>query len=74
MTVPTNANVSASLRSPKGRTYFFPNEDCLVVENVIAFCVSSSGNHRLKIQSDKEVVVKAGWLGLEIVAPKMTVE
>lgn len=55
------------------RQYTFP-DGFLIVENVIAFYVSTSGGHRLKTKDGATHFVQAHWLGLEVRAKEMTVQ
>lgn len=55
------------------RVYTFPNGS-YKVEKVIAFYLSTSGGHRLKTAGGSTYFIPAGWLGLEVNAPEMTVQ
>lgn len=55
------------------RTYRFPGGERIEVHCVVALCVRPSGNHRLETQDGTKVIVKAGWLAIEIVAKQWSV-
>ena len=52
------------------RTYFFSNNDTIVVDNVRELFVSASGNHRLKTEDGTLVIIASGWLAISIIDSK----
>ena len=56
------------------RTYRFPNNEIVTIENVFEIKVSPSGTHRLKSGASDETVklhiIPTGWLHIEIDSPK----
>lgn len=58
-------DVAISVREKK-RTYSFPCNLAVVVENVTELIVRDSGSHRLKTKDGHLHTVPTGWLHLEI--------
>jgi hypothetical protein len=56
----------------KSRTYFFPNNEQVLLENVTELIVRESGTHRLKTADGKLHIVPAGWVHIVIDAPDWT--
>ena len=54
----------------KRRTYIFPNDQSIIVENVSELSVSDSGNHRITTKSGKLYIIRGNWIGISIVSDK----
>lgn len=48
------------------RTYFFPNNERVVLEQITELIVRDSGTHRLKTADNKLHIIPNGWLHIEI--------
>ena len=48
------------------RTYYFPGNEKVELENVTELIVTESGNHRLKTADDKLHIIPPGWIHIEI--------
>ena len=44
------------------RTYTFPGDELVTLDNVVRIAVSASGNHRLETADGVKHIVPAGWL------------
>ncbi len=55
------------------RNYIFPGGEKYVALNVRKLCVRPSGNHRLELHDGTKVIVKSGWLAIEIYADNWSV-
>lgn len=64
---------SAIQLSEKSRTYFFPNNEKVVLENVTELIIRDSGTHRLKTADEKLHIVPSGWIHVEIDEKEWTV-
>ena len=54
------------------RTYTFPGDEKIVLENVTHFAMRPSGTHRLKTGDGKLHIIPFGWLHIEIEADDWT--
>jgi hypothetical protein len=55
------------LKTPeRSRTYHFPGNDTVKVTGVNAIAISERGTHRLETLYGEKVVVRCGWLALNI--------
>lgn len=52
----------------KSRTYIFPGDHVLRVEEVARLCVRPSGTHRLELASGRKLIVPPRWIAIEIEA------
>lgn len=57
------------LNHEESRTYWFASGH-FKIEGVRRICVRPSGSHRLETEDGRRFIVPAGWIALQIVAPK----
>ena len=50
----------------KVRTYYFPNNETVVLKDVTELVVRSSGTHRLKTSDGKSHIIPTGWIHIEL--------
>lgn len=50
----------------KSRTYFFPNDQTIRIENAVELTIKKSGDHRLATANDNLHIVPKGWLNIQI--------
>ena len=50
----------------KQRVYYFPNNNKVVLNNVIELIVRDSGTHRIKTEDKKLHIIPTGWIHIEI--------
>ncbi|MFG6117224.1 hypothetical protein ACGTN9_18890 [Halobacillus sp. MO56] len=50
----------------KERIYYFPNDDKVVLNNVVELIVRESGTHRIKTEDKKLHIIPHGWIHIEI--------
>jgi hypothetical protein len=60
-----NKNVPIKLKE-KQRVYYFPNNEKVVLNNVVELIVRESGTHRLKTEDKKLHIIPPGWIHIEI--------
>lgn len=53
----------------KSRTYYYPNGEMFMIQEVVALGVSASGNHRVESASGRKFIVMAGFFAIEIDTP-----
>lgn len=56
----------------KTRTYVFPSDQKITLQDVTHFMARSTGTHRLKTGDGKLHIVPTGWLHIEIEAEGWT--
>lgn len=56
----------------QARTYRYPNNEYVTLENVISINVSKSGTHRLNLQNGSKVIMPPGWISIMFNAPDWT--
>jgi hypothetical protein len=59
-------NVTKFEKPEKERTYYFPNNEKVVLKEVTELVVRPSGTHRLKTADGKSHIVPAGWIHIEL--------
>lgn len=52
--------------SERSRTYVFPGGERLTYPWVSAIAISERGTHRLELADGKKVIVRCGWLAIEL--------
>jgi hypothetical protein len=52
--------------SERRRTYIFPGGDRLEYKWVSAVAISERGTHRLELSDGAKVIVRPGWLAVEL--------
>ncbi|WP_214849115.1 hypothetical protein [Exiguobacterium sp. s193] len=67
-----NKNEIIKLRE-KQRVYHFPNNETVVLNNVVELIVRESGTHRVKTEDKKLHVIPTGWIHIEINEEEWTV-
>lgn len=50
----------------KSRTYFFPNDQTIILYDVVELIIRESGNHSLTTADGNLHVIIPGWLSIQI--------
>ena len=58
-------NVTLFNPPEKKRVYYFPNDEYVVLKEVIELVVRPSGTHRLKTTDGKSHIIPTGWIHIE---------
>lgn len=66
-------NIKEVKLTEKSRTYTFPHQDKVKLEDIVELTVSDSGNHRIKTKDQKLHIVPTGWIHIEIEEKEWTV-
>lgn len=67
-----NKNEAISLKE-KQRIYYFPNNNKVILNNIIELIVRESGTHRIKTEDKKLHIIPTGWIHIEIDEDNWTV-
>jgi len=54
------------------RIYYFPNNEKIVLNNIVSINVSKSGTHRINTMDGKKHIVSPKWFYIEFHAKKWT--
>jgi hypothetical protein len=57
----------------KERIYFFPNNEKVILRNIVELIVRESGTHRIKTADKKLHIIPNGWIHIEINEEEWTV-
>lgn len=57
----------------KERVYFFPNDEKVILKNIVELVVRESGTHRIKTNDNKLHIIPSGWLHIEIDETEWTI-